>query len=63
MYIDNAKGQLKGERRLKVPLISNYLKLKEKLRFSGKIMSYTLSTYAGKFWVSIMMTTEVTPLC
>lgn len=63
MYLANDKGQLKGERRLKVPLISSYLKLKEKLRFSGKIMSYTLSTYAGKFWVSIMMTTEVTPLC
>ena len=40
--------------RLSLPRIGR-VKLAENLRFEGKIMSYTVSTYAGKWYVSVQV--------
>ena len=52
-YIDNAKGEIKGKK-IRIPNVG-WIKLSEELRFSGKIMSYTVSTYVGKGYVSVSM--------
>ena len=51
--IDNDKAVIKGKK-IRIPNVG-WIKLSESLRFSGKINSYTVSTYAGKWYVSVSM--------
>ena len=43
------------KRHIKIPLIKEDIKMAEALRFNGKILSYTVSTYGGRWYVSIQM--------
>ena len=52
-YVDNTKGAVK-QGRVRIPNVG-WIRLSEELRFSGKINSYTVSTYAGKWYVSVSM--------
>jgi len=52
-YVPNGKGYIKGG---KVHLTGiGKVKLREKLRFQGKPMSYTVSTVAGEWYVSVQV--------
>ena len=52
-YVERGKSIIKGKK-IRIPNVG-WMKLSEELRFSGKIMSYTVSTYAGKWYVSVSM--------
>lgn len=52
-YVANTKAAIKG-RKIRIPNVG-WIKLSEELRFSGKILNYTVSTYAGKWYVSVQM--------
>ena len=52
-YVDNAKADLKNGR-VRIPNVG-WIRLAENLRFEGKIMSYTVSTYAGEWYVSVQV--------
>lgn len=49
--VDNDKATIK-EHKIRIPNVG-WIRLAENLRFEGKIMSYTVSTYAGKWYVSV----------
>ena len=51
--VDNDKAVIKGKK-IRIPNVG-WIKLSENLRFEGKINSYTVSTYAGKWYVSVSM--------
>ena len=51
--VDNDKAVIKGKK-IRIPNIG-WIKLSEELRFQGKINSYTVSTYADKWYVSVQM--------
>jgi len=52
-YVDNAHAYLE-DGSVHLPQIGK-VRLAEKLRYSGKIMSYTVSTYAGQWHVSVQV--------
>ena len=52
-YVANTKGELKKDT-IRIPNVG-WIRLAENLRFEGKIMSYTVSTYAGKWYVSVQI--------
>ena len=62
-YVDNAKARWYGNR-LNLPNIGRVL-LAEPLRYTGKIMSYTVSHYAGQWHVSIQVEVDedLRPVC
>ena len=51
--VDNDKAVIK-DKKIRIPNVG-WIKLSEELRFQGKINSYTVSTYAGKWYVSVSM--------
>ena len=51
--VDNDKAAIK-KGRMRLPNIG-WIKLAENLRFEGKIMSYTVSTYADEWYVSVQV--------
>ncbi|EHU3871291.1 helix-turn-helix domain-containing protein, partial [Campylobacter coli] len=53
-YIGGDQAIIKDEKYLKVPNLG-LVKMKEKLRFNGKINSFTISQSADKFFVSFSM--------
>ena len=60
-YVGNSKGEIR-DKKLRIPNVG-WIRLAENLRFEGKIMSYTVSTYAGEWYVSVqveMPDTEIT---
>jgi len=52
-YVPNGKGYIKGNR-VHITNIGN-VKLRENVRFQGKPMSYTVSTVAGEWYVSVLV--------
>ena len=54
-YVDNTHAYIDGNR-ISLPKIGK-VRLAETLRFTGKIMSYTVSTYAGQWHVSVQVET------
>jgi putative transposase len=50
-YIDNIQAQVKGKR-IKIPKLG-WVRMREELRFSGKLLSATVSRVADKWFVSI----------
>ena len=50
-YVANDKGAIKGKA-VNIPCVG-WVKLRENLRFDGKIMSYTVSKKAGQWHVSV----------
>ena len=50
-YIGNDKAVIR-DKKIRIPNVG-WIRLSEELRFSGKILSYTVSTYAGKWYVSV----------
>lgn len=58
-YIDNVHFRVEGKRIL-IPKLG-WVKMREKLRFNGKIMSAVVSEIAGKWYVSIAV--EVSDTC
>ena len=55
-YVDNTHAYIKDQR-ISLPKIGK-VKLAESLRFTGKIMSYTVSHYADQWHVSVQVETE-----
>ena len=53
-YCPNDTVRWFPSRKISIPGVGK-VKLSEELRFSGKIMNYTVSTYAGKWYVSVSM--------
>ena len=53
-YCPNDTVRWFPNRRISIPGVGR-VKLSEELRFQGKINSYTVSTYAGKWYVSVSM--------
>ena len=45
-------------RHIRMPLIKQDIRMAEIPRFKGKILSYTVSTYAGRWYVSVQMDVE-----
>ena len=60
-YIQNSKAWIKGKT-ISLPKIGK-IKLAEPLRFPGKIISYTVSTYAGQWHVSVQVDTPDQSRC
>lgn len=54
-YVDTSKAYLTGNR-IHLPQIGK-VRLAEELRFNGKIESYTVSTYAGQWFVGVRVNT------
>ena len=52
-YVDNGHAYIEGNK-IHLPSIGK-VKLSESLRFKGKIMGYTVSTYAGQWHVSVQV--------
>ena len=52
-YVDNSKAYISGNR-INLPKIGK-VKLAEPLRYTGKILSYTVSHYAGQWHVAVQM--------
>ena len=52
-YIQNSKGAVKGKS-IRIPKVG-WIKMREELRFEGKIMSYTVTKKAGQWHVSIQV--------
>ena len=59
-YVPNAKAHIK-EDRVHLPLIGK-VKLREPLRFQGKIVSYTVSCEAGEWHVSVAVQVSELPI-
>jgi putative transposase len=55
-YVDNTKAYIKGDI-IHLPKIGK-VKMAEELRYSGKIMSYTVSEEAGMWFVSVQVEIE-----
>ena len=62
-YVDSAKARWYGNR-VNLPNIGR-VKVAEQLRYTGKVMSYIVSTYAGEWYLSVSVDTDtdVKPLC
>ena len=56
-YVDNAHAHIEGSR-ISLPRVGK-VRLAEPLRYTGKIMSYVVSTYAGEWFVSVQVETNV----
>ena len=56
-YVDNTHAYIEGSR-ISLPKIGK-VRLAEPLRYQGKIMSYVVSTYAGEWFVSVQVETNV----
>ena len=56
-YFSNDKGKIIGKE-LFVPKLKQSIRCSEELRFSGKIMSYTISKNVDRWYVSIAVETE-----
>lgn len=50
-YIDNTRGALQNKK-FRIPNVG-WISLAENLRIKGKINGYHISTYGGKWWVSV----------
>lgn len=57
-YVQNDKAWLVSDKVINLPKIGK-VRLSEALRFQGKIMSYTVSHYAGQWHVSVQVETGV----
>ena len=62
-YVPNNKAYIEGSR-LSLPKIGK-VRLAEPLRYTGKIMSYVVSTYAGEWFVSVQveLASDARPRC
>ena len=62
-YVDNAHAYMEDDH-ISLPKIGK-VKMAEPLRYQGKIMSYTVSTYAGQWFVSVQVeiNTDARPRC
>ena len=62
-YVDNTHVRWYGNK-LSLPNIGRVL-LAEPIRYSGQVMSYTVSTYAGQWYVAVQVDTpeDVRPAC
>ena len=62
-YVDNTAAYIE-DNRISLPRIGK-VRLAEPLRYTGKIMSYVVSTYAGQWFVSVQVETsvDVRPRC
>jgi len=60
-YIDNVTRQIKNGL-FYVPNLKSGIKMAEQLRFSGKIMSYTVSKDVDRWYVSVLVDTTVQEL-
>lgn len=60
-YIDNVAMYIKDER-FRVPNIDGSMRMAEKLRFEGKILSYTVSKDVDRWYVSVAVDTSVEEL-
>ena len=62
-YVDNAHAYIE-DNRISLPKIGK-VRLAESLRYTGKIMSYVVSTYAGQWFVSVQveLTSDARPRC
>ena len=62
-YVDNAHAYIEGSR-ISLPRIGK-VKMAEPLRYTGKIMSYVVSTYAGEWFVSVQveLASDARPRC
>jgi putative transposase len=56
-YIDNVNPLIK-EKNFRVPKIDGTIKMAESLRYSGKIMSYTISRDVDRWYVSVLVDTS-----
>ena len=56
-YVDNTHAYIEGSC-ISLPKIGK-VRLAEPLRYTGKIMSYVVSTYAGEWFVSVQVETNV----
>ena len=55
-YVDNTHAYIEGSH-ISLPKIGK-VRLAESLRYTGKIMSYVVSTYAGQWFVSVQVETN-----
>ena len=62
-YVSNSHAYIDGNR-ISLPRIGK-VRLAESLRYTGKIMSYVVSTYAGQWFVSVQveLTSDARPRC
>ena len=62
-YVGNSHAYIEGNR-ISLPRIGK-VRLAEPLRYTGKIMSYVVSTYAGQWFVSVQveLTSDALPRC
>jgi putative transposase len=60
-YIDNTTNQIENGL-FYVPKLKSGIKMAEQLRFSGKIMSYTISKDVDRWYVSVLIDTAVQEL-
>ena len=62
-YVDNAHAYIE-DNRISLPRIGK-VRLAEPLRYTGKIMSYVVSTYAGEWFVSVQveLASDARPRC
>ena len=60
-YLCNTNPRIKLDK-FHVPNISNGIKMSEELRFQGKIMSYTVSRDIDRWYVSVLVETDVEEL-
>lgn len=58
-YVANDKSSVRGNR-IRIPNVG-WVAMYETLRFEGKILSYTVSSQASKWWVSIQVELTDTP--
>ena len=58
-YISNDKVQVQGKR-LRIPTLG-WVRMREALRFTGKVMSVTVSRIAQRWYASISVQVETTP--
>lgn len=58
-YVNAHKGAIRPDgKHIHIPGIKRDIKMAEPLRFAGKVMAYTVSCYAGKWYVSVRMEIE-----
>lgn len=58
-HADNVQAYIRPDgKHLHVPRIKQDIKMAESLRFAGKVMAYCVSSYAGKWYVSVHVETE-----
>lgn len=58
-YADNAHASIRPDgKHIHIPGIKKDIRMAEPLRFAGKVMAYTVSCYAGKWYVSVRVEIE-----